>query len=426
MPNFKRTNSPSIAIELNEALTFKAGDVITGHVVCTGHVVSPRAWLHVTFTGTSRVKIRTDDGNGTIRDYESCSGLISEPVMLTVFDGPIHIPPGPTPEQHKSWPFSITIPHHRCPQDCRSRQPTTTICHKQSQAKATPPPYSRLPSEPLPASFTITTTDIWSKTTHASVSYHLTARFHEEHNSHATQTATTTLAIAILPSSIPVLFNSPLHAQTSKHTIYSQRLLGRDNLSLWERFSKSIHAPGVARYEFEVVVSCPSELQLGNGPFSFQVGIIPVSQSESLGPLEMAGHTVKLERLVLKLGARTDVTCPEMGLVGFKTGEERGVVNVVWKLVGGVSLPCTPDEAWDIGRAKGLNFGGSEAMYCDEMGREGGKETKLPYLSRLYEDFATANIRHWHELKWEMKLVVAEETVNVKGSRRVIILGSSS
>lgn len=424
-----------LLVELDETGAYSPGNTTTGRAICKSHVISPKAWLTVQFAGTSNVEIRTDDGDGGIRHYKSTIEFIAEPVIQTLFNGPIHVPPNPTTEQQKSWPFSLTVPHRRHP-DRASRQPTTTASSKQSQSEyAEPPPYSSSSSSSshntsstLPASFSTVTTDIWSITTRASISYHLTARLHEQHGTR-TQTTSTILPIIIillplLPSDAP-LQPTHLHTQTSKHTIYSQRLLGRDNLSLWDRFSKTIHAPGVPWHEFEVAVSCPAELQPGNGPFSFQVGIMPLRQSESLGSLEKAGHDVKLQRLVLKLGARTDVTCPDMGLVGFKTVEERGVVNVVWEMAEGVRLPCRP-EAWDVGRKMGLKFKGSEAVYCDETSREGVREVKLPYLSQLCGDFMTANLRHRHEMEWEIKLAVAGETVNVKGSRGVVILGSST
>jgi hypothetical protein len=117
-----------------------------------------------------------------------------------------------------------------------------------------------------------------------------------------------------------------------------------------------------------------------------------------------------------------------MELVGFKRVEERCVVAVVWEMGGGVSLPCEPEEAtWDAGRAMGLRFGGSEAVYCDEMEeRERGTEVRLPYSGCLYGDFVTANMRHLHNLEWEINLVVAKETVRVRGSRRVVVVVNPS
>jgi len=432
MANVKRKETLNIAIQLDEARPYKAGDTITGRVVCKSHVVSPRAWFTVQLAGTTKVIIRTDDGDGGTRHYRSSHELITQPVIQTLFDGPIHIPPNPTPEQFESRLFSLTIPYQCSPPSEAPRQSTASTLSPKNHTEATepqPPPYSP-PCLPLPPSFSTTTTDIWSVTTHASVSYHITARFHEQHSTH-TQTTATTLPINIVPSTAPPLAEPQrLHTQNSRHTVYSQRLLGQETLSLWDCFSKAIHAPWIPQYEFQVSVSCPAELQPGaHRPFSFQVVITPLRQSESLGPLEKTNPEVKLERLVLRLVAWTDVTCLEMGLVGFKRVEERCVVEVVWEMEGGLGLPYAPeDAAWDAGRAMGLRFGSSEIVYCDEMEeRERRTEAvRLPYSSCLHGDFIMANMRHLHNLEWEIKLAVAGETVNVRGSRRVVVVDPST
>ncbi|KAK3503364.1 hypothetical protein B0T13DRAFT_457079 [Neurospora crassa] len=77
---------------------------------------------------------------------------------------------------------------------------------------------------------------------------------------------------------------------------------------------------------------------------------------------------------------------------------------------GPASGPTGEPPARDIGAELGLRFNPTELAY-------NGGPTKLRAL--LYPDFMTYNIRRTHELKWEMVLAVAKETVKVSNEQVV-------
>ena len=106
MPKTERKATLELAIELDENLaTYCPGDTIIGGVVRKVHTVSTRASIKLHGRAKSKLIERRGDGSSYYRGRFHFFNL--NKTGQTLFDGPVHIPPGGDPQV---WPFALTIP----------------------------------------------------------------------------------------------------------------------------------------------------------------------------------------------------------------------------------------------------------------------------------------------------------------------------
>ena len=247
-------------------------------------------------------------------------------------------------------------------------------------------------------------------------------------------------------------------------------------LSFKQKTQKFFHSSKVPKYSFDLLVLSPGVIQLGSvDPVPFKVAAVPRlgvadETSEEVRNLQKS-PVVSVASLRLVVKARTEVKVGSSWVSdkftdrvdkffewtwtwGWKEGED-GMALPVWDrtLGTGTGAGAGADASFgeiDFGDEKkgkkegsGSGGGGSSSTAA-VTGRQGaeppardiGAELDLRFnpmelvykggtakmSAILYPDFTTYNIRRTHELKWEMVLSVAKETVKVSNSHWVKIV----
>ncbi|KAK3343136.1 hypothetical protein B0H65DRAFT_427912 [Neurospora tetraspora] len=477
MPQAVIEASPDLAIELDVPnREYNPGETITGRVFRRSHVVSSEALVSIKLYGRTKVRVdyTTNSGNGsqhhTVRTRFNLLG--SGPAFYnTIFKGPIHIPPDGS--KTESWPFSFSLPFGPVnPQGVREG-----AHNKQKHSFLPIDPPDQITSHPLPFTFYTKVGSYWANGIEAYVEYVLQAEFFEEHTSRfssspsAKKTATAVLPITLRPPPIPPLLPDEwrLGRWVRREGVRTQRLIPEfadsEELSFKQKILKLFHSSKVPKYSFDILVISPGVIQLGSvDPVPFRVAAVPRlgqadETSDEVRQLERT-PTVSVVSLKMVVKARTEVKVAS-SLVWdrytdrtdkffewswmWKEGEE-GMALPVWDRRMGAEAGAgfgEGDEKKKMGEKEGLGGGGMSSAGgggpegeppARDIGAELGlrfNPTELAYRggpakmsALLYPDFTTYNIRRTHELKWEMVLAVAKETVKVSNDHFVRFVAS--
>lgn len=240
-------DSPNLKFELAAPprWRFAAGDRLIGHLIRDAPVVTPKATLKVWLTGNIRTTILPPSAKTTQRRYVDDWDLL-EQTGSVIFNGPLHLPDGG--ENALSWPFAIQIP-------------SQTIAREDYMSKESFLPLSQ--GHPLPGSFESHGKD---RSSEGLIEYALHARLHY------TVGASHKVFNATLPIRIrhPIQETGPLtfmEFSSPETFMQSQRLLpGMEDadLSLRQRTQKLLGSSKVPMFQYRIVVSLPTVIQLGS------------------------------------------------------------------------------------------------------------------------------------------------------------------
>ncbi|KAK3950031.1 hypothetical protein QBC32DRAFT_347754 [Pseudoneurospora amorphoporcata] len=462
--------SPDLAIELDVPnREYNPGETITGRVLRRSHVVSPEALVSIKFYGRTKVRVdyTTNTGNGSQHHtVRTRFDLLS--VNNTIFKGPIHIPPDGS--RTESWPFSLSLPMG--PVNPQAIREGAKKKQKYSFLPIDPP--EQITSHPLPFTFYTKVGSFWANGIEAYVEYVLQAEFFEQHTSRfssspsAKKTASAVLPVALRPPPIPPLLPHEwrLNRWQKRQGVRTQRLIPAfaesEELSFKQKTLKLFHSSKVPKYSFDVLVLSPGVIQLGSvDPVPFRVAAVPKlgaadETSEEVRELERS-PMVNVVSLKMVVKARTEVKVGSSWVADrftdrtdtffewswtWREGEE-GMALPVWDRGLAAAAGATAgfgDEKKKMTEKEGLGSGGGEMSSAAVGSPEGeppardiGVELGLRFnpmelayrggsakmSAILYPDFTTYNIRRTHELKWEMVLSVAKETVKVSNGHLV-------
>ena len=412
MPKTERKATPELAIELDENLaTYCPGDTIIGGVVRKVHTVSTRAWVTIKLHGRAKSKLieRRGDGSSYYRGRFHFFNL--NKTGQTLFDGPVHIPPGGDPQV---WPFALTIPTRPFPgavkqgniQD-RSYLPLTD---------------EAIAASSLPSSFAFDNKSS-SLNFHAFVEYYLEAAFREEKDSSPT---TATLLIILRADSTPYpLTTFNLISRIHPGYIKTQHLIpGMESteLSFHQKTQRFFGSSKVPQFSFSVYIDSPTVLQMQNPiPIPFKIRIVP-NREQTSDIIADVPQTIMLTSLTMELKATTRIMCE--GHMGPHTASGTKEYNfapegTVLGLNNPINIPLSSDSettALDVGAFLGLSL---DYRCAKSRGKQ------LRQFGNLYPSFVTYNIRHSHQLSWELILEVAGEKTKIFGLQPVSILGAS-
>ncbi|KUI67264.1 hypothetical protein VM1G_03065 [Cytospora mali] len=303
MPPAVRKVGPELDIQLdNIGRPYQPGDVITGRIVRRAHAVSPNATLTVYLLGRAKTKITvtTSNGNSTSRHYYRgrFNFFDAARTRQQLHDGPIHIPPGGSPE---IWEFSLEVPLTPSPRVLLAEN------HKPENSFLSLTP-DALASSSLPSSFAA---EGRKRNTRfqAYVEYHLEASMLQQ-GSHG-GTITATLPVHIRTPSLPYpLTNFDLQRCRWSGSVSTYHLVpGMENadLTFKQKSQQFFHSSKVPTLGFSLECSCPAVIQLENPtPIPFLLRIIP-DRKRTSEVLHDAPETFRVNSLELLLSAHTSV-----------------------------------------------------------------------------------------------------------------------
>ncbi|KAK0709379.1 hypothetical protein B0T26DRAFT_805107 [Lasiosphaeria miniovina] len=431
MPRTGAVVSPALSIELDFDRGFWAGEIISGRVVRSVQAVSPRAWVTLRLFGRTKVKVsveRRSNNNRHTDVYRSRFDLLGSGPELgqALFDGVLHIPPGGS----EAWQFALTLP-------VRPNAAAVLLGEVEQEYSFLALNPNVIASGGLPFSFAYSQYRF-----DTFVEYVLEAQLVEQHGAKAKTTATATRTVFMLPPPVPALLHPALHrAAVSHHTVHTQRLLpgmADAELSFMERTRKLFHTSSVPKLNLRVEVEAPEALQLSSSgtsgrpapPMSFRLRVVAGREQSSPGlPLpgdgKRAGDDPDPDELKISVvGLRLRITAWTEAAVRGPSSYHRTKspvvrdVRISWPEGGGLGVPCGDDVApLDVGRAGALLFEARSSYWrgADMTPRGGDEEV-------MYPDFVTYNIKHWHSMRWDVELVVAKETVKIRGEGPLVVV----
>lgn len=427
MPPVTLKSSSDLEIVL-EATTYTPGATIVGYVLRKSPAVDPNTSLSICLYGRTQVWIATG-GMGT-QQYRSRFSLFdSSRQVLHIHQGPIHIPPNSSDNEHGRWPFVITLPTH----------PELTTVTRDNEKERTFVPFDQMASQELPPSIAVKE-KIAGRYTEGFVEYFLEATMRCSRNQKDTlvsrkknQEFQAILPLHIQPdvSSIPLSDFSPAHRSEPKQRLVSQRLVtgGDARLGVGQHLQKMFKSSQVPSYSFALELDFATLLQIGNpNPIPLCLRATTI-WPETTDALHQSPPTILVKQFSLNLKSTAVCTCKWFDKRRART-EGISVVSSVSLAdytsplgTQSASLPQTspaktrsnmplivPQDdptALDLGAALGI------------------RSPKRSGWSNLYPTFTTCNIRATHAIEWKITLSIAGETVKYQGEQPVTLMSPS-
>lgn len=405
---------PALAIKLiDQPHAYCPGDVILGTVLRKEHVVNVACRVTIRLLGRSKTKALRPGDNSRTYYRGQHSFFAPRQLQQTLYDGPIHVPPGNT--SPASWPFSITIPEHADP---------TTVSRGSRQTNA----YISLEPEdivehPLPATYHCSQAG-WSTEFMGFVEYWLEATLRLDGVTHV---AKSTFPVRLRALSTPTsVIDVGLKASAAKRVITTLRLLpGMEDaeLSLKQRAQQLLHSSKVPNYRFMAQIKAPSVIQLEHPtPIPFLIRILPLA-AESSEAIRDTPQMIALESVEIQIRSYWQVICPgtfsgSPHTANAYTDIDLGTKFSIQELKssGPIMVPKGEDARFlNLGERLELAIGGG---WIFGLGRGVRSTTLSP-------SFKTYNIRNSHTLKWSVTFRIAGEDCTVTGDQPVRILGPS-
>lgn len=472
---------PSFEIVLDSPSYFP-GDVIAGTVkkrAGSAGFVSPRAIVNLKVFGGTIVHVTADARRGgykidrmlaalafTASDIYRSSIKVFEGEFL-LYDGPIHIPPGPDHEE-TSWQFTIPLPLNPVP---------VRVSPEQQEASFVPLSPGQVVTQILPFSFNDHLR--YDPTCPAGIEYGLVAEmFEERHGRHYDKSPTLTAStfFNVRPPPAPPILDSHLKSFECRRMVSTHRLLSPPPSPLAshlpskpkQSFFKKILASSSSKepyYLFNLQANYPTTIQLDSiHPIPFLLRIVSARQQDVNAPPSLFAnmaenpgyHPFYLTSLKLKIKAFTEVAIPRESEhplyeettceVSLRWNPDATTTNTSADNASTSSIssaPVVPDSSKrpvltpsgrqededpstllpmiDIGALIDWRVGSKEVRYL-------GKSCKIDSAGakRLYPDFVTYNIRHRHALRWEVGMSMAKQTFKVSHEEGVEIVPSCS
>lgn len=421
MPQAHTQSSAELAIQLEGNSKFNSpGDTIIGRVIRREHTVTPKAVVTIKLFGRAKSKV-TEHANNSWDAHRGCFNLFPERgIFEKVFEGPVHIPPDGGPE---AWPFALTIP--------MAPSPRSVTAGNSKEYSYLPLDNETIAGSSLPATFTCygSSSDI-----EAFVEYYLEAEYVQEtHSAHSLSrsslphrsTSKATLLILLRGDSTPYpLEDFGLRKRIYPGSIKSQHLVpGMETakLSFHQQMRQVLGSPKVPEFGFNAHIEYPGVIQLQNpNPIPFKLWIVP-NRERTSDILEDIQYTLAITSLTMTIIENTSVIC-----YGSFSIPHYGDDAVDHKFAAKKTILGLPDS-FDIQSGldtKALDLGASlQLTVFSNHARVRGKA--LGGFPTLRPSFITYNIKHSHQLRWEMDLELAGESVHLISQTPVSLLAAS-
>ncbi|KAJ5091772.1 hypothetical protein NUU61_006642 [Penicillium alfredii] len=430
MPPTSLESSPKLKIVLETSNHFTPGDIIRGHVLRQSPIVDPNA--SVSLRLCARTRSYTAVGGMGRQEFASTFKLLdSLREVLEIHQGPIHIPPNSTDNNHGRWPFAITLPKH----------PDLASLKKDNEDEKTFLPFEEIASQDLPPSLSVKTGRT-SPYTEAFVEYYLEATMRctgsQKHTlgsrrNHRELQAILPLQISPNLPSISSTNCSTQHRSEPKQRLVSQRLvLGVDSrLGIGQHLRKMIKSSQVPEYSFSLQLDFATLLQIGNPnpiPLQLRANTIWADTSDILQPILPTILVKQFNLTLLSNALCTSKRFKNMrvsGLEGFSVKSTSILADYTSTLgpkpvsyANGTSpkaqsniplmVPQDDPTPLDLGIALGIRSPKSSAE------------------TNAYPTFTTCNIQATHAIEWNITLSIAGETMKYQGQQPVTVMGPSN
>lgn len=399
---------PALGIQLEgNRSRFGPGDVIAGKIYRTAPTIAPDARLTIKLYGRSNSSMMMARGMAH-RDYFGQFNLIDSQATTQVLlaDKPLHIE---STSGGTSWPFTMTIPTIVNHESLTAPR----ISHRSSflplgpEAVAVEPPPSVFRSRGFRSGIG------------AFIEYVLEAELElRERGKTKTSRAALPLQVQRFLAEPPITdFRLKRHSYDRRFT--SQRLvpgLKDSGLSFTQMAQQFIGSSKLPSFVFKVHVELPTLLQVENTDYMpLRIGIEPTWDRTS-EIIHDVPQKIKLESLAMRLKPTIQVQCGELEASDSQERELIGTAAVrtlsediymSWGIVGTADSKAGPVvEFIDVGGL--LDF---------RLGRHD--------LGKLYPSFTTYNIKHTHQLSWEIRGVFDDERIKMCASHEVKVLPPS-
>ncbi|KAJ5619320.1 hypothetical protein N7510_003304 [Penicillium lagena] len=399
--------SPNLKFELAAPPRWKfaAGDRLIGHLIRDTPVVTPKATLKLWLTGNIRTTILPRSAKTTQRRYVDDWDFL-EQTGSVIFSGPLHLPDGG--ENALSWPFSIQIP-------------SQTVARQDYMSKESFLPLFQ--GHPLPGSFESHGKD---RSSEGRIEYALHARLHY----------TVGTSHKVFNATLPIRIRHPIQEAgpsefmefSSPETfMQSQRLLpGMEDadLSLRQKTQKLLGSSKVPMFQYRIVVSLPTVIQLDNpDPVPIILNVVP-SLSNTTASIRDIPRTARINWIRLHIKHHTTL----LALHDFNPSKAESAKQS-WSAdldledaFEQLKIPMVistgeDNKPIDIGTMLRLSLRSNGGLFSDEKMLTWTPKTISP-------DFTTYTIKHTHELRFNTNVTIAGETQIVKTKATVRIIGA--
>ncbi|KAH7014722.1 hypothetical protein EDB80DRAFT_319223 [Ilyonectria destructans] len=404
MPQTSIKAGPALGIRLEGGRTaFAPGDTIAGQVFRGMHIVSTEAVIKVTLSG--RVKTKVIAGPSAV--YRGRTTLIDEERHVQVsFQGPLHIPPAPTPEEaERAWPFTIAIPMY-----------TADVLAEQS------PPAGHMARQILPGTFTMDRTGLGAQD-EAFIEYAVKAEL--QSSAHGSVETTD----AILPITIRTASLEPpiVDFQLTRHRLYgcisSYRLLpevGRAGPSFSQKARSLLGSLKVPAFAGHMEIDTPAVIQLEHpSPIPLRFRFVPDANVLRGSRIEDVPQKIQLLMLSMEIRAATEISGD--GASGPRSAVSPAVMSIsAWSRVAlgpgtpPLYIPCAGEgPPVDVGQRVNLRLGYSGLM------------SKAFAQGNIHPSFATRYLKYTHRIHYKLSAIVAEEELKFRWGVDVTILPSA-
>ncbi|KAL3473087.1 hypothetical protein BJX99DRAFT_202229 [Aspergillus californicus] len=403
MPRTPATSDAQLGVILESApgsTPHKPGDTISGRVYRTAAGVAPEARVTVTIHGRCKSKMEIRRGNST-STYRSRFNALSAPVETQVLMAgmPLHIPGG---SEGESWPFAIAIPP--LVSDIRSEwQRKYFACPGGSDATFPPPPSLFFKG------------DSWfsGKEYHAFTEYYVEAKLYLLHQHNGSNVRDTYTATAPFPLENAYL-GPPISEGGFKMMAYSRRdtvstyhlVPGTGELSFGQKTRKALGSSKVPKLTFELTISLPRILQIGNKntiPVTLGITSVNTTTSEIIYDIP---QDVMITSVRIRVKANTSVQAERHSASDSSPGVRLGPIDPFRALGQNICIPVIPGPG--AGPSNPLNIGEILGIRMPNGG--------------LHPDLVTYNITRTHMLKWDVEGTIAGEKFQLGSAHRVKIL----
>ncbi|CRK15780.1 hypothetical protein BN1723_010782, partial [Verticillium longisporum] len=409
----KTSNVLSIRLEAPNPL-FSAGDTLIGVVARKHGLVSPHATVKIQLHGRSKSHLVVSNGQTSATYRGRCNYFDPHEMTQTIHEGPLHIP---NDDETTEWPFAVTIPTHISPLALNPRTNDADMCFLPLDPET-------VASTALPPTFYARDIGFFSQKHHSFVEYWLHAELRYTREGHFESKE------ADLPLHIRAATASPVdpssHLKTSKtlRVVASHRLVpGMETaeLSFHQKTRKLFGSSKLPRFAYSLQVDYPTVIQLGSPrAIPFYVKAVP-DWGRTSEDIANVPQQVKLVDIEMGIHSTTAIRC--VGTFSAKKADDtekkplqlRGPLS---RLEKPVLIPCGDAVA-------PCDFGALLDLRLDACGHQVGfREPHCP-MGTFHPSFTTWNIRHSHQLKWRVRMNVADEDVGYEMTAPLIILAPS-
>ncbi len=416
MPRTGVRTGNDLAIELANWQSYEPGDVVIGTITRREQLVSPGARLIVRLQGRAKSKMIVKHQHGSSTYRGRFNFFDRNDTASTIFSGPLDIPPG----KARSWDFAITIP--------TSATAVTVMGDNKETHSYLSLKKEQIETRPLPDIFYYKGSNFWSSTTFFGyVEYYLEAELiSTTDKKKITTVATLPLFIRKPSTAAPLSANEfSFHKSSSTFQARSYRLdpdMRAGDLSFTQKARTAFGSSKVPVLEYAVDVACPTKIQMGT-PIPFQIRVLPNLDSSTKN-LQNTPASFRLRSLSLTLKATTAVRCSGTFSSHDQDHTEEHnfqLKNIFARLSKPVTLPAQPgDEYLDVGTML-------QVLLEERCASALGTQTSSEFQKRICPSFTTYNVKHTHQLKWEMdvQVVGVEEWEHVGGETDVVVVAPS-